>query len=50
MEYSIKDCIGFINLALIIANGQGKEKVEIPKEAALEISVYLSEFQNLVEG
>lgn len=45
--YSIKDCIGFINLALVIANGQGKEKIELPKDAAIEILAYLRVLESM---
>jgi hypothetical protein len=48
MDYSIKDLIGMLNLARIIANGSGKDKVEIPKDAAAEMTVYLEELKNLL--
>lgn len=49
MEYEIEELIGMLNLGLIIANGKGVDKVEIPKEAALEMNVYLHELKTIQE-
>ena len=43
MEYSIKDLIGMLNLAVIIANGKNEKNVQIPKDAAIELTVYLQD-------
>ena len=43
MEYSIEDLIGMLNLGVIIANGKNEENVKIPKNAAIEMSVYLQD-------
>ena len=48
MNYTIDELIGMINLSLIIANGRNDENVHIPKEAALEINVYLEELKTLL--
>ena len=48
MEYSVKDLIGMLNLAVIIANGKSKDNVEIPKDAALELVTYLQDLEVLM--
>lgn len=49
MEYSIKDLIGMINLAIIAANGNGEDDVKIPKLAASEIRIYLENFNLMID-
>ena len=49
MEYSIKDLIGMINLAIIIANNNGGDDVKIPKLAASEIRTYLENFNLMID-
>ena len=45
MEYSVGDLIGMLNLGIIICHGKGGDKVEIDKNAALEMVVYLEELR-----
>lgn len=42
------DLIGMLNLARIIANDSGKDTVEIPKDAAAKMIIYLEELKNLL--
>ena len=49
MDFSITDLIGMINLSVIIADGRNTENVSIPREAAIEISVYLQELKAMEE-
>lgn len=47
MEYTIEELIGMINLGVIIARAKGTDKVEIPVEAALEMSVQLTTLKDM---
>lgn len=49
MDYSIKDLIGMLKLAVIVANGNEKDKVEIPKDVTVEMIFYLEYFKGLLE-
>ena len=48
MEYSVEDLIGMLNLAIIIANGTGSDKVSIPIDAAPEMVMYLEDLLVLI--
>lgn len=48
MDYSVQDLIGMLNLGVILA--RGGDEVKLPKNAVIEIRVYLEQLKMMQEA